>query len=71
MPTEHVSKKNCIKYLKGSHRWGKWFIPKKFKTNKNYNMNEDSKHNYCEMIDMEKDADKYEILAWDLEVRLF
>lgn len=69
MPIDKVLKKDSVKYIKGSHRWGKWFIPKKFETNLNYIDNTDqadSQHEFCEMINI--DESNYEALAWDLEV---
>lgn len=66
MPLSAVSKENCLKYIKGSHRWGKWFIPKKFETNLNYLLNDKELGKYSEMVDL--NSNQYEKLSWDLEV---
>ena len=65
---DSVSKENSIKFIKGSHRWGKWFIPKKFESNKNYNMNENVDREYSAMVDIGSNPEKYVALSWDLEV---
>ena len=36
MPVDPVSLESSVKFVAGSHRWGKWFHPRKFATEKNY-----------------------------------
>ena len=36
MPVDPVSLDSSVKFVKGSHRWGKWFHPRKFASEKNY-----------------------------------
>jgi hypothetical protein len=68
MPMSAVSKENCIEYIKGSHLWGKWFIPKKFETNLNYSFLENDVSRFSEMVDIDGNPDQYEKMSWDLEV---
>ena len=41
MPIDPVSEESSVKFVKGSHRWGKWFHPKKFATETNYPLERD------------------------------
>ena len=36
MPVDPVSEESAVKFVKGSHKWGKWFHPRKFATENNY-----------------------------------
>ena len=36
MPVDPVPQEATLKFVKGSHRWNKWFVPRKFETSKNY-----------------------------------
>ena len=36
MPIDPVSLDTAIEFVRGSHRWGKWFYPRKFATELNY-----------------------------------
>ena len=36
MPVDPVPQGATLKFVKGSHRWNKWFVPRKFETSKNY-----------------------------------
>ena len=36
MPVDPVSIESSVKFVKGSHRWGKWFHPRKFASENNY-----------------------------------
>jgi ectoine hydroxylase-related dioxygenase (phytanoyl-CoA dioxygenase family) len=38
MPVDPVSEEATLRFVKGSHKWSKWFFPRKFKTSKNYEM---------------------------------
>ena len=43
MPVDPVSQRASVKFVKGSHKWGKWFHPRKFASENNYPVeNEDS-----------------------------
>ena len=36
MPVDPVPLEATLKFVKGSHRWNKWFVPRKFETSNNY-----------------------------------
>ena len=74
LPVTPVSKDSCLKYVGGSHNWGKWFIPRKFASSKNYNLIDDSNTNskqeaFEAIPDIDGEPDKYELFSWDLEVQ--
>ena len=33
---DEIGEENTIEFVKGSHLWNKWFIPRKFANSKNY-----------------------------------
>ena len=59
-----------IQFVKGSHRWDRWFRPRKFETNLNYKV--DKPHvkdkRWEEMLDIDAHPDDYEILQWAVQV---
>jgi len=68
MPLEPVSVEASLKFVKGSHAWGRWFTPRKFATLKNYEM--DSINNgsiqFETIPDLDSDPD-IEVLSWAVE----
>jgi ectoine hydroxylase-related dioxygenase (phytanoyl-CoA dioxygenase family) len=64
MPLDQVPRETCIEYVAGSHRWERWFMPRKFVDHANYDYEADS---YPSVPDIEAERDKYTILGWDLE----
>lgn len=36
MPVDPVSLESSVKFVRGSHKWGKWFHPRKFASKTNY-----------------------------------
>lgn len=36
MPVDPVEISSSVQFVKGSHRWGRWFHPRKFATERNY-----------------------------------
>ena len=36
VPVDPVPKEAAVSFVSGSHSWGKWFTPRKFATEKNY-----------------------------------
>jgi ectoine hydroxylase-related dioxygenase (phytanoyl-CoA dioxygenase family) len=54
-----------LEFIRGSHRWGRWFQPEVFgKTDSiHYERNPD----FEDIPDIEADRDRYEIISWDLE----
>ena len=72
LPLTPVSKVSCLKYVGGSHKWGKWFIPRKFASSENYNYdnaNTRSKQEaFDDIPDIDGEPDKYELFSWDVQV---
>ncbi|XP_013378910.1 uncharacterized protein LOC106150576 [Lingula anatina] len=73
MPIDSVPAETTLKFVKGSHRWGRWFHPKKFKSEKNYPVNDDAGTRLAETRVYENvpdidGSDEYEILQWPIEV---
>ena len=59
-----------IQFVKGSHRWGRWFCPRKFATNKNYLQETDyTGHIFEDIPDIDGNISDYEILKLDVQVR--
>jgi ectoine hydroxylase-related dioxygenase (phytanoyl-CoA dioxygenase family) len=53
----------CVEFVAGSHKWGRWFTPRKFS-------GDDYAHsdNWLEPVpDIEANRDQYDIRKWDLE----
>ena len=73
MPVTPVSQDACIKYVKGSHNWGQWFHPRKFATKKKYDHSTTevlSDKSFLDAPDIDNEPDKYELLSWELQVRV-
>ncbi len=68
MPVTPVEAKN-IKFIKGSHKWGKWFAPRYFETAENYTIEKDNTGRRYETVPEIKE-EEHEILSWDLEVAI-
>lgn len=66
MPTTKITKETCLKFVNGSHQWGKWFHPKKFSSHSSYQLEKDFDFEYENVPDI--DNGDFEILSWDLEV---
>jgi len=76
IPLDPINKEeNSVRYISGSHKWGKWFIPRKFATLQNYVIskeeNDFEEKNYEQLIDNTLDTGiengRYKILNWDME----
>jgi len=68
IPIDHVPISSGIRFVSGSHRWGRWFYPRKFATQKNYPLEfkDDFGGKIFEDIPADlDDNDKYKILCWD------
>ena len=53
-----------VEYIKGSHKWNKWFQPTEFaKGQTSYDLNPD----YVAMPDIDAERGKYDFLSWDME----
>ncbi|MBT5876724.1 MAG: phytanoyl-CoA dioxygenase [Candidatus Latescibacteria bacterium] len=73
MPLDSVAAETCVQFVRGSHNWGRWFVPRKFATESNYAlsnpdvipMNEGIAYEDVPCID--EHPNDYEILNWNLE----
>ena len=68
MPVTPVEEQASLRFIKGSHKWGKWFSPRYFETAENYvidKLNEDQR--LYETMPKIKEKE-HEILAWEMEV---
>ncbi len=64
-PLDSVDRETCVEYVKGSHRWGRWFQPKFFKQGGVDLEVQDSR--FEPLPDLDAERDKHEFLAWDME----
>lgn len=69
IPVTPVSKSSNLTYIGGSHKWGKWFKPKKFASLQNYKYTKTYNEKVFEDIpDIDSHPDAYNLLSWDLKV---
>ncbi len=62
VPVDAVPRASCVEFVAGSHRWGKWFTPRRFVDSGEHDTEEGEP-----VPDIEAHRDDYEILGWDLE----
>jgi ectoine hydroxylase-related dioxygenase (phytanoyl-CoA dioxygenase family) len=62
IPLDPVGRETCVEYVAGSHRWGKWFTPKRFVDSSNHATQEGEP-----VPDIDAHRADYTILGWDLE----
>ncbi len=55
----------AVRFVRGSHRWGKLFYPRVFEDGSNFN--DDPASGMEPVPDIDADPDAYSIAAWDLE----
>ncbi|MEM7029085.1 MAG: phytanoyl-CoA dioxygenase family protein [Chloroflexota bacterium] len=71
LPIDPVPLESSLQFVKGSHRWGRWYVPRKFATAQNYQFKTDSaieSDTIFETVpDVDNDPDSYEICSWELE----
>ncbi|XP_013378900.1 uncharacterized protein LOC106150566 [Lingula anatina] len=70
LPIDPVPMETTLQFVKGSHRWGRWFIPKKFATANNYDIvraETCGDRAYENAPDVNNAVEKYEILKWAVE----
>lgn len=61
IPLDTVARETCVEFVAGSHRWGKWFTPKRFVDLENHDTNEGEP-----VPDIDATRDEYDILGWDV-----
>jgi ectoine hydroxylase-related dioxygenase (phytanoyl-CoA dioxygenase family) len=64
IPLDPVARESCVEYVAGSHRWGKLFMPAKFRDNADYSRSDDGLER---VPDIDAERGRHRILAWDLE----
>merc|ERR1719264_1784736 len=65
MPVDPVSLESSVKFVRGSHRWGKWFHPRKFATAKNYQVESEVGGRKYEDVPVEEiEEGNHELLSW-------
>ncbi len=65
LPLDPVDRATCVEYVKGSHRWGRWFQPKFFKQGGVDLAVQDSR--FEPLPDLDAEREQHEFLAWDME----
>jgi ectoine hydroxylase-related dioxygenase (phytanoyl-CoA dioxygenase family) len=63
IPLDRVPKEICVEFVAGSHRWGRWFRPRKF-TGIAYDHKTDALE---DMPDISGHREDYRLLSWDVE----
>ena len=64
LPLDPISRKTCVEFIAGSHRWGKLFTPLKFGDHSPY---EYPPGTFDTPPDIDSASDRYRVLAWDME----
>ncbi|XP_033107258.1 uncharacterized protein LOC117109121 [Anneissia japonica] len=69
LPVDPIPLSSSLQFVKGSHRWGKWFYPRKFATSLNYQlknstMNNSNPKTFENVPDI--DGGGYDILSWEV-----
>ena len=63
VPLDPVPKKWGVEFIAGSHKWGRWFRPKKF-VGQDYDQDDDG---FEEMPNIDAERHQHKILSFDLE----
>jgi ectoine hydroxylase-related dioxygenase (phytanoyl-CoA dioxygenase family) len=64
MPLDRVPRDICVEFVAGSHRWGRWFRPRKF-SGVAYDHQSDALE---DMPDIDAHRSDYRLLSWDVEL---
>jgi len=64
IPLDPVALETCPRYVAGSHRWGKWYVPARFADGKDH---ENKEAKFESIPDIDAEPGKYKVLAWDLQ----
>ena len=66
LPLDPVPKDTCVEFIAGSHKWGRWFAPKFFKSGNAHLGSQDPRF---ELVpDFESQREDLDLLSWDLEL---
>jgi ectoine hydroxylase-related dioxygenase (phytanoyl-CoA dioxygenase family) len=63
IPLDPVPREGAIEFIRGSHKWGRWFTPTKF-SGVNYERNDDE---FVDLPNIESERDKYDIVSFGLK----
>lgn len=63
MSLDPVPRQTAVEFVAGSHRWGRWFRPKRFADSADHQATD----SFEPMIDVEAERDQHRFLGWDLE----
>lgn len=64
LPLDPVARETSVEYVKGSHRWGRWFQPRFFKNATDLHV---SDPRFEPVPDIDAARERYELLGWSLE----
>ena len=64
MTLDPVARETSVEYVRGSHRWGRWFQPRFFKNAANLSV---ADPRFEPVPDIDAMRDRYELLGWALE----
>lgn len=69
MPVDPVPLLSALQFVKGSHKWGRWFHPRKFATQKNYPLDSEveeiQQRIYEDVPVAEIESGNHEVISWD------
>jgi ectoine hydroxylase-related dioxygenase (phytanoyl-CoA dioxygenase family) len=64
LPLDPVARDTCVEYIRGSHRWGRWFRPKFFRKEAEF-VAQDPR--FEELPDFDAERGRHEFLSWYME----
>lgn len=62
IPLDPIRRENCVEFVAGSHRWGKWFTPRRFVDDTDHATEEGEA-----VPDIDAHRGDYTILGWNME----
>ena len=62
IPLDPVPKETCVQFIAKSHKWGRWFTPKKFVGTEYTNTGD----GFEPMPDIDSELVNYELLSWEM-----
>ena len=63
-PLDPVTVQTSLEVIRGSHRWGKWYVPVLFRSDTRLELADER---YEVMPDIDAERDRHEILSWDMQ----
>jgi ectoine hydroxylase-related dioxygenase (phytanoyl-CoA dioxygenase family) len=72
LPLDPVPLESSLQFVRGSHAWGRWFMPRKFETSRDYAVLESDlagevPRRYETVPDIDAHPEQYEVLSWAME----